>query len=269
MAHNHPDCMTTRLITDKAEILAYLETDRDYAAYAIGDLDEGFFDKSTWYVAEQGGKTRALALVYAGFDPPILVLMGEGDGVAALLDGPVQVQRACPMVQEKHMPMLGRYYRWRKSDVWAMWRMALRSPNVGARHASPLQAISLTLDDVPRLHALFALGGGDAFAPSQIAQGAFYGIEQDGQLIAAAGTHLVSRTYSVAAVGNVMTHPDHRGHGYATLVTGAVCAELVRRGIKTIVLNVSQANAAAVRVYEKLGFVRHCAFYEGMIERKP
>jgi predicted GNAT family acetyltransferase len=102
----------------------------------------------------------------------------------------------------------------------------------------------------------------------QVTQGVFYGIEQDGQLISVAGTHLVSDVYSVGAVGNVMTHPDHQCRGYATHTTYAVCAELVRRGIKTIVLNVRQDNVPAIRVYEKLGFVRYCPFYEGVIERR-
>jgi len=101
-----------------------------------------------------------------------------------------------------------------------------------------------------------------------VTQGVFYGVEQAGQLISVAGTHLVSDAYSVGAVGNVMTHPDHRGHGYATLATRAVCAELIQRGIKTIVLNVRQDNAPAIRVYEKLRFVRYCPFYEGVIERR-
>ena len=43
-----------------------------------------------------------------------------------------------------------------------------------------------------------------------------------GALVAVAGTHLVSDTYGVAAIGNVFTHPDYRGRGYATLATGAV-----------------------------------------------
>ena len=31
-------------LTDKAQILSYLETDRLYAAYAIGDLEPGMFE---------------------------------------------------------------------------------------------------------------------------------------------------------------------------------------------------------------------------------
>jgi len=263
--------MITRPLADKAEIQAYLETDRDYAAYALGDLDESFFELCTWRVAEEVDVIRALALEYIGFAPPILFWMGAGDGVATLLAGPVQLDRAFVTAREEHLSALSQYYRW--GDLEHMWRMArsVRPDRVSGepKVRAPVRSCKrLGADDVERLSALYSLGGGDAFSPTQVTQGVFYGVEQAGQLISVAGTHLVSDAYSVGAVGNVMTHPDHRGHGYGTLATHAVCAELIRRGIKTIVLNVRQDNAPAIRMYEKLGFVRYCPFYEGVIERR-
>ena len=65
-----------------------------------------------------------------------------------------------------------------------------------------------------------------------------------------------------------MTDPDYRNRGYASLVTGAVCAEIIRRGIGTIALNVAQSNPAAIHVYEKLGFKKVMPFYEGIALRK-
>jgi len=254
--------MIIRQLDDRAELQAYLETDRDYAAYALGDLDVGFFEQCTWYVAEDGEAICALALVYTGFDPPILFLMGTGDGVAALLAGPVQAERVFVTARPEHLTVLGQYYRWDKLDY--MWRMVLRPD----KFPEPAGAVRrLNEEDVDRLRALYALGGGDAFNPSQVTQGVFYGIVQDGHWVSVAGTHLVSRAYSVGAIGNVMTHPEYRGRGYATRTTQAVCQELIQRGISTIILNVRQDNAPAIRVYEKLGFVRHCAFYEGIVQR--
>jgi predicted GNAT family acetyltransferase len=83
------------------------------------------------------------------------------------------------------------------------------------------------------------------------------------QLVAVAGTHLVSPTYNVAAVGNVFTHPNYRGRGFGTATTSAVVDELLESGIRDIVLNVSRGNAIAVRLYERLGFERYCPFLEG------
>ena len=97
-------------------------------------------------------------------------------------------------------------------------------------------------------------------------QGAFHGLWENGQLLAVAGTHLVAPTEDVAAVGNVYTRRDRRGRGLAAAVTSAVVDELLRMRIRTIVLNVNQSNAAAIRVYERLGFRRHCSYFEGLAE---
>jgi predicted GNAT family acetyltransferase len=130
------------------------------------------------------------------------------------------------------------------------------------------RAAALTPQHTRDLERLYALRSGGAFTPSQVVDGVFFGVEERGRLIAAAGTHVLSETYSVAAVGNVFTQPDHRRQGYAQTTTSAVCAELLRRGIRTIVLNVAQSNAAAIRVYEKLGFKRYIPFNEGIAVRK-
>ncbi len=262
------DTFRVRALTAKAEIQAYLDTDRGYAAYAIGDLDEDFFGQCAWYAAEQGGAIRALALVYRGLDPPVLFMMGAPGALAALLNGPIREQRVYITARHEHLPALGLCYHW--AELLPMWRMVRRMvrtrPSVVP--ATRPEAIRLAPADEARLRTLYALGGGDAFSPLQLAQGVFYGIEQEGRLVSVAGTHLVSKTYRVAAVGNVMTHPDYRGRGYATRATAAVCAELERQQIGTIVLNVWQGNTPAVSVYEKLGFERYCPFYEGIVERR-
>ena len=63
-------------------------------------------------------------------------------------------------------------------------------------------------------------------------------------LVAAAGTHVISRTARLAVVGNVLTHADFRGRGFATAVTGAVTAELLR-SCDQVVLNVRADNPPA------------------------
>ena len=64
-------------------------------------------------------------------------------------------------------------------------------------------------------------------------------------------------------MGNVYTRRDRRGRRLARHTTGAVTAALLALGIPTIVLNVNQKNAAALLVYEALGFRQVCPFWEG------
>lgn len=249
---------TTRELAQKSEILAYLETDRLYAAYAIGDLEPGMFEQCRWAGAEERGQLQALALLFLGLKPPPLFLMGRNNGLRAILETvpyPRNVYLTCRM---EHLATTQSFFDW--EETVAMWRMVLQPACF-----RPVQAGSVRLlpNDLCQLSALYDLGGGMAFDIRQVEHGIFSGIFVSGQLVAAAGTHLVSPTYSVAAVGNVFTHPDHRGQGYGSATTSAVVAELLQRGIHDIVLNVSQENLVAIRIYERLGFERYCAFLEG------
>ena len=84
--------------------------------------------------------------------------------------------------------------------------------------------------------------------------GPFYGVWRDGQLIAAAGIHFV--TPFIAQIGNVFSHPKFRGRGFATAATAGVTNHLRRMGIQFISLFVVAENASAIRMYERLGFVK-------------
>ena len=94
----------------------------------------------------------------------------------------------------------------------------------------------------------------------------YYGIRVNGKLVAAAGTHVISRNARLAVVGNVLTQPEHRGRGYAQAVTSAVTAELLRY-CDQVVLNVRSDNPPAVAAYLRLGYAEHCRFEERLVRR--
>lgn len=251
-------------LVDASQILAYLESDRLYAAYAIGDLEPELFAHCEWFGAQRDGRLQALVLHYSGLDFPIVFLMGDADGLRTVFEDVLYIEQAYFTCLREHLAMIQELYTW---EPIPMWRMALRLGRFCPAGGVTGDCIPLTRDHADQLSALYASGGGNAFDPVQVPAGAFHGIFEDDHLVAAAGTHLVSPTYSVAAVGNVFTHPDYRGRGYGTAVTSAVVTELRRRGIHDIVLNVNQRNETAVRLYERLGFERCCAFFEGTATR--
>lgn len=245
-------------LVDTAQILAYLETDRLYAAYAVGDLEPELFVHCEWFGAERDGRLQALALHYSGLGFPIVFLMGDAGGLRAIFEDALCIEEAYFTCRQEHLGIMQDFYNW---EPIPMWRMVLRPDSFRPVAGS---SVSLALDHAEQLKALYAHGKGNAFSPSQVPGGAFHGVVEDSKLVAAAGTHLISPTYGVAAVGNIFTHPNYRRHGYATVATSAVVTELLSRGIRDVVLNVNQKNETAIRIYERLGFERCCPFFEGM-----
>jgi GNAT superfamily N-acetyltransferase len=249
-------------LSDKEQILAFLQQDRVYAAYAIGDLEPSLFAQCQWFGAEDDGEMRALTLFFTGLNPPALFTMGDNDGVAAILDSALQPERVYFTCRAEHLPVVEAFYD--LDEVEEMFRMTIASADF---RPVPGFIIRLNLAHLDQLRELYHLGGGSAFAPYQLRDGVYYGIEIGGQLVSVAGTHLVSPTFGVAAVGNIFTHPDHRRRGYAAACTSRVVEELLAQGLN-IVLNVNQQNAEAIGVYEKLGFRRYCPYIEVIGERK-
>jgi len=256
--------MRVRTLHDFAAIRAFLDGDRKWAAYALSDLDPGLRELCAWYAAEDEAGLRALAMLYTGFDPPALFTMGTALDVALMLGAAIRAPRVYLNVRDEHLPAIRAHYR--VTSIEPMWRMTLNPAEFRPVRG---EAIHLTPQYTRELERLYAMGGGDAFTPSQVFSGSFFGMEERGRLMAAAGTHVLSEAAGTAAVGNVFTHPDRRGQRCAQIVTSAVCANLIRRGIRTIVLNVAQSNAPAIHVYEKLGFKRYLPFSEGLAQRKP
>jgi ribosomal protein S18 acetylase RimI-like enzyme len=254
------DIPTAVRIIDKERILACLETDRLYAAYAIGDLEPELFAECAWAGAESGGRLRALGLVFRGLDPPAFFMLGEPPGLRAILGSALHPPRAYLTYRARHLPVVEEFYAWEQPPD-AMWRMVLREKRFRAPAGD---CVRLRAGHAAQVRNLVARGGVSGFAAAQIDRGIFYGIFRDERLAAVAGTHLVSPAYGIAAVGNVATDPEERGRGLGTAVVSAVLAELDRLGMRDIVLNVRQDNPPAIRLYEKLGFERHCAFFEGL-----
>jgi len=240
--------------TDSHEIRSILRRDPVWGVYALGDLAPPMFEHTQWF-------TPDLSLVLRLHDTTILFAMGTRSIREALdhVTWPVHLQ-----VQDDALNEVARHAT--VTDVRAMLRMAWRGADLPA-----VAVTALAERDVPALRELFADGvstgeAPDFFHPSMVSAGAFFGIYEDGRLSAAAGTHLLAREEHAAAVGNVYTRRDCRGRGLGRAVTAAVVRAL--DGIETIGLNVRADNAAAIRVYESLGFVRHCPFFEGLAVAK-
>jgi ribosomal protein S18 acetylase RimI-like enzyme len=253
-------------LIDRTKIRCILETDRPWAVYALGDLAPALFEHGRWFAAESGA---AIVLLYAAFDPPVLFALGEPVRVRPLLAEMTEVAKMYLHVRPDIVPLLRNRYRIENEQP--MWRMVLDRARY--QPASAEKVVSLGPADTDALLRLYADGDAtgeapDFFHPTMVEQGAFFGVREGGELIAAGGTHVVSRAESVAAIGNIYTRRDRRGAGWGTRVASAVATALLGMDLRTIALNVAQTNTQAIRIYERLGFVRYCEYVEGAARKR-
>lgn len=244
-------------LTDPVAIRARLREDPRWCVYALGDLAPAMFSKCRWF-------TPDLTLVLREYGTSILFAHGVGSIREALehVTWPVHLQ-----VQADALAEVARHAH--ISEVKVMLRMTWehrdRLDAVGGTPSAA--AVRLTADHVAALRALYRDGEPagelpDFFFDSMVTDGVFYGVFEHEALVAVAGTHLVSRDEGIAAIGNVYTRRDRRGRGYSRLAMSAVLNAI--RDLETVGLNVRDGNAAAIRVYESLGFATHGDFREAL-----
>lgn len=250
-----------RQTTDRALLREFLGQDRLYAAYAICDLEDREFGRTRWGAAFDGDDLVAVGLEYTGPSPQPLFVMGSTDGVTAVLRDVIRPRAAYIAARSTMLPAIEAYYRIDAGPQ--MVRMA-----VDRAHFRPYPATVQRLLPVQNgeLNRLYQLGFASWLPSTAIADGVYFGMRVNGQLVSAAGTHVVSPMARLAVVGNVLTHVDYRGRGFATAVTGAVTAELLRT-CDQVVLNVRADNPPAINAYRRLGYVEHARFEERLIHR--
>lgn len=253
--------LATRTLTDRDQLRSFLETDRLFAAYALCDLEDREFSRTRWGGAFDGDRLVALALEYSGLTPQPLFVMGRPEGIEAILRDVVRPRAAYVAVLEESVDAVQTVYRLDPGpQMVRMWvdRARFRPDPADVRRLLPI--------DIGELNRLYQLGFASWLPSSAIKDGIYFGVRINGRLIAAAGTHVISPKARLAVVGNVLTHVDYRGRGFATAVTGAVTAELLRT-CDQVVLNVRSDNPPALQAYRRLGYAEHVRFEERLAHR--
>jgi ribosomal protein S18 acetylase RimI-like enzyme len=236
--------------------------------YEIGDLDDFFWPHTTWYALQDGGQLQQLALLYTGARLPTLLAYADPpvDGMRQLLQAllPVLPRRFYAHLHAQAVDILAADYQIQPHG--AHHKMGLTDPTRLAQFDTT-GVVRLSPTNVDELDALYrASYPGHWFTPRMLETGYYFGIRRRTTLVSVAGVHVFSLVYRVAAIGNVTTRPDLRGHGLGTVVTARLCQELLRAGIEHIGLNVKADNRAAIGCYERLGFSWAADYGEYMLE---
>jgi ribosomal protein S18 acetylase RimI-like enzyme len=243
-------------MTDWDAARRLLEGDQIWCAYALADLDSHLRQLCDVWMEQD-----SLLLRFRGLTPSVLFAYGE----------PAAVYKMCEAIEPKrYIFTFDIPTRSALRDLLQveseneMHRMVYSGSELPVKKMADAQPLSLA-----NLNAIQDLMAGhddrpDAFDPSQLDHGCFFGVWREGSLVAMAGTHVLSTAMGVAAIGNVFTHPDWRGKGWGRSASAAVLSSLVERGIPTIVLNTQVENHAAIQLYRGLGFESYCHYMEGI-----
>jgi ribosomal protein S18 acetylase RimI-like enzyme len=256
--------VSIRALTDREEVRARLRAAPAHTAYAIAYLDRRLTGLADFYEATMGDKWAVAMHARGGLGTSTLTV-GEPDAVSALMrlhPGPRQTFLTC---EPHHVEgLLKTHNLWRAQS---MMRMQVDRDSFVAPPERPgvRRLIDADATDLNRLYAIE--GDGLHYSGRQVGEGVYYGAYVRAKLVAAAGTHIHSLGESVAVIGNVFTHPDYRGHGLGTAVTGAVAHHLLRV-CDLVVLNVDPANRTARHVYDSLGFREVGRMVEAMATRR-
>lgn len=253
---------------DKTSIESFLRENTELHIYSIGDLDDFFWPYTTWYALPGNKELQAIALLYTGQELPTLLALSEQPIIMAkLLES---IVRLLPLRFYAHLsPGLESVFQAAHSidSHGTHYKMALRQPS----HVGDLQNCEVVrlggcdLDDLYRFYQ--ESYPGNWFEPRMLETNQYFGIRKEGQLVSAAGVHVYSERYGVAALGNIATHPAYRRRGYGKAVTARLCRSLLEK-VDHIGLNVKADNEAAVCCYQKAGFEIKASYGEFVIERK-
>jgi ribosomal protein S18 acetylase RimI-like enzyme len=149
-----------------------------------------------------------------------------------------KVIREGPIVQMIRTPKSAAAAEDLRLDVWKM------ASAVGS------ELRQLTAADALPMVALAELTEPGPFRLRTIELGNFYGIFQDGTLVAMSGKRM--HLPGLVEVSGVCTHPDARGLGYAGHLMSMVIDEIEREGRVPFLHALAQN--PAIRLYERLGF---------------
>jgi len=255
-------------LQDKERIESFLRRNPELHIYALGDLDDFFWPYTTWFGRQDAGELKDIVLVYAGRAMPTVIAEAEQpEGMRSLLE---EMGPRLPHRFHAHLSL----------DVEDIFqnshivhphgmhcRMALRDGK-RVRDSDDSRVGSLGPADLDEVLAFYKESyPGNWFDARMLETGRYYGLRDAGRLVSAAGVHVYSPHYRVAALGNIATHPAHRGKGYGTLVTARLCRTLLDE-VEHIGLNVKANNEPALRCYRRLGFEVVARYAEFDFERR-
>lgn len=265
---------------DHVELGDFLQRNPVANAYLLGDLDPAYMPYCTWYGAREQGQLNALLLLYKGLRLPVVLAAAPGEMAPDETTASNRNLEALFRAVSPSLPPVFWAHVWEESgpalhanfqapDLKRMLRMGLSASDY-VRPSSSAPVRRLGHKDTAAIMALYRYYPDNFFEPYQLESNLYFGVDRDdGQgLCAIAGIHVYSPSYDIAAIGNLLVHPEYRRRGLATAVTTHLLDALFQ-DVSKVTLNVEEGNVAAIGTYRKFGFQRHGVYFEGSVQSKP
>ena len=257
--------MKIERIHNKDEIEAFLRKNVGLHIYSIGDLDDFFWRNTLWYAVKKNDEIQDIALLYTG--PSLTTLQALSEQVKTMQELLRLIFHELPNRFHAHLsPGVEEIFKeqFEIESCEKHFKMTLNN-NLFPNHVDCSRVTRLTENDLdPMLQLYEEAYPSNWFDPRMLQTRQYFGIKIKNKLVSAAGIHVYSKKYRVAALGNIVTHPNYRGQGFAKSVTARLCRSL-SENVDHIGLNVKADNTIAITLYEKLGFEITDHYYECMI----
>jgi len=219
----------------------------------LGDLYSPLLQVSDVYSAIEKGKIVGVSTIYRAFSTPSIVLGNAGLYVKQALLKKVLNETTSEFISLCQLNDI---------DLFKKYSAILHShieQQMIADHPRRFEHNDIKVERVDKrklelLNKFYVEHHAEAWAPIQFEAGPYYCVRHNGEIVSAAGVHLV--TPQIAQLGNIITDEAYRNQGFATACMSLLAAELATQG-RIISLFVKISNASAIHVYEKLGLSKN------------
>lgn len=263
---------TTNKITDKEILETFFRKNTALNIYAIGDLDEFFFEYTDFYALISDEEICQVVFVYRGSELAVLQGICADDEREELKELVSEIIPALPEKFYSHLtPGIEEVFKEKYSmkSYGKYFKMSLLKKNFNYIPADETEIIKrITPDKFESLNEFYDRAYPGNWKDERMYEtGKYFGYFNGEKIIGVAGIHVYSSLFRVAALGNITTDPDYRGQSVCKKVTSVLCRDLFET-TDIIGLNVQKDNASAISCYKSLGFEISGNFEEFMISKK-
>jgi RimJ/RimL family protein N-acetyltransferase len=256
--------MSIQLIKDKEILEKFLRKNTALNIYQLGDLDDFYWSHTDFYGYYEDSVLKSIVMIYKEVTPNVVIALSPENEIDYLKKALKELLSILPDKIYLHITpgaetALEEKYNLNHEGLYM--KMDLKFP--GKLNEVNTEGVeNFSIENKLELSEFYSEAyPHNSFNLRMLETGRYFGIRENGKIASVAGIHVYSPQYKAAALGNITTHPDVRGKGYATKVTACLCKELFRN-IEVIGLNVHSENSSAIHCYNKLGFIKIADYLE-------